>query len=63
LIVESIGFPRQNGSEIKPEAVYAGLLRPKPQAIRDQLNHSSVTEVQSVAGTGKDYGLKFGICD
>ncbi len=52
MIVESVWFPRQNGSEIKPEAVYAGLLGPESQTIRDHLDDSSVAEVQSVAGTG-----------
>src|SRR5262249_39525108 len=50
LIVEAVRLAREDGAEIKAEAIDVGLLHPVAQAVREHLDDARAAAVERVAG-------------
>ena len=55
LIVEAIGFPRQNCAQIEAEAIDMRLLDPVAQAVGNHLEDATMRDIQGVSGAGIIY--------
>ena len=55
LLIEAVRFTAREWSPIKSKTIDLGFVMPVAKAIRDQLNHASMRQIQSVTGSGVVY--------